>query len=72
MAGGFSRWAGDKLGITATDRRLLFAMTGPKKRIDLENVPKLLNYFANNGTVLTRDMVERIISTELKHRVIEV
>ena len=94
MAGGFSRWAGDKLGITATDRRLLFAMTSPmdywipfegqiangesvtgfanlRLRIDLENVPKLLNYFANNGTVLTRDMVERIISTELKHRVID-
>ena len=29
MAGGFSRWVGDKLGVTANDRRLLFAMTGP-------------------------------------------
>ena len=27
MAGGFSRWVGDKLGVTANDRRLLFAMT---------------------------------------------
>ena len=94
MAGGFSRWVGDRFGITATDRRLLFAMTGPmdywipfegqiangenvtgfanlRLRIDLENVPKLLNYFANNSPVINRDTVERIISTEFKHRVID-
>ena len=29
MAGGFSRWLGDKVGLTASDRRLLFAMSGP-------------------------------------------
>ena len=29
MAGGFTQWAGDKFGVTARDRRLLFAMTGP-------------------------------------------
>ena len=29
MAGGFSRWIGEQMGLTATDRRLLFAMTGP-------------------------------------------
>ena len=93
LAGGFTRWAGDKLGVTAKDRRLLFAMTGPmdywipfegnlatgeqvsgnanlRMRIDLENVPKLLNYFSNNATTLTRDDVIRVIATELQSKVV--
>lgn len=93
MAGGFTRWAGDKFGVTARDRRLLFAMTGPmdywvpfkgnladgeqvighanlRMRIDLENVPKLLNYFSNNTAILTRDNVVNVIATELRSRVI--
>tara|TARA_B100000700_G_C15047528_1_gene858650 strand:- start:445 stop:1569 length:1125 start_codon:yes stop_codon:yes gene_type:complete len=93
MAGGFSRWIGDKLGVTANDRRLLFAMTGPmdywipfegqiadgekvtgfanlRLRMDLEDVPKLLNYFANNNPTLTRDGVIKIIGDEVKARVV--
>ena len=93
MAGGFSRWLGDKLGVTASDRRLLFAMTGPmdywipfegqiadgekvtgfanlRLRMDLENVPKLLNYFANNNPTLTRDGLIKIIADEVKARVV--
>ncbi len=93
MAGGFSRWLGDKLGVTANDRRLLFAMTGPmdywipfegqiadgekvtgfanlRLRMDLENVPKLLNYFANNNPTLTRDGLIQIIADEVKARVV--
>jgi len=93
MAGGFTRWVGDKFGVTAKDRRLLFAMTGPmdywipfegnlstgeevignanlRMRIDLENVPKLLNYFSNNSRTLTKDDVIRVIATELHSRVI--
>ena len=93
MAGGFRRWAGDKFGITAKDRRLLFAMTGPmdywvpfegqlgngekvighanlRMRIDLENVPKLLNYFSNNTTTLTRNDIIQVITDELQSRVI--
>jgi len=93
MAGGFTRWIGDKIGVTANDRRLLFAMTGPmdywipfegqiadgekvtgfanlRMRMDLEDVPKLLNYFANNAPTLTRDGVIRIIADEVKARVV--
>ena len=93
LAGGFTRWAGDKLGVTAKDRRLLFAMTGPmdywipfsgnlangeqvfgnanlRMRIDLENVPKLLNYFSNNKSILTRDDMISVIATEFHSRVI--
>ena len=93
MAGGFTRWIGDKLGVTANDRRLLFAMTGPmdywipfegqisdgekvtgfanlRMRLELEDVPKLLNYFANNDPVLTRDGVIKIIADEVKARVV--
>lgn len=93
MAGGFTRWIGDKIGVTANDRRLLFAMTGPmdywipfegqiadgekvtgfanlRMRMDLEDVPKLLNYFANNAPTLTRDGVIGIIADEVKARVV--
>ena len=93
MAGGFSRWVGDKLGVTANDRRLLFAMTGPmdywikfdgqtaggdsvkgfanvRLKMELENIPKLLNYFANNAPIMTRETVINIISNELIGRVV--
>lgn len=93
MAGGFSRWIGDKMGVTANDRRLLFAMTGPmdywipfngqiadgeavkgfanlRMRMNLEDVPKLLNFFANNAPVLTRDGMISIISSEVNARVV--
>jgi len=93
MAGGFSRWIGDKMGITANDRRLLFAMTGPmdywipfegqiadgekakgytnlRLRMNLEDVPKLLNYFANNAPTLTRDGLISIIADEVNARVV--
>jgi hypothetical protein len=93
MAGGFTRWIGDKMGVTANDRRLLFAMTGPmdywipfegqiangenakgyanlRLRMNLEDVPKLLNYFANNAPMLTRDGLISIISAEVNARVV--
>ena len=93
MAGGFSRWIGDKMGVTANDRRLLFAMTGPmdywipfegqiangekakgfanlRLRMNLEDVPKLLNYFANNAPVLTRKGLIGVIGSEVNARVV--
>ncbi|MDP6870286.1 MAG: hypothetical protein QGI21_05895 [Candidatus Poseidoniaceae archaeon] len=93
MAGGFGRWLGDKMGVTANDRRLLFAMTGPmdywvpfegalgdgeiakgfanlRLRMNLDDVPKLLNYFANNSPLLDRNGVIKIIGDELKGRVV--
>ena len=93
MAGGFTRWIGDKMGVTANDRRLLFAMTGPmdywipfegqlangenakgyanlRLRMNIEDVPKLLNYFANNAPTLTRDGLISIISSEVNARVV--
>ncbi len=93
MAGGFGRWLGDKLGVTANDRRLLFAMTGPmdywipfegalangetakgfanlRMRMAIDDLPKLLNYFANNAPLLDRQGVVKIVSDELKARVI--
>jgi len=93
MAGGFTRWIGDKMGVTANDRRLLFAMTGPmdywipfegqiadgekakgyanlRLRMSLEDVPKLLNYFANNAPTLTREGLITIIADEVNARVI--
>tara|TARA_B100000989_G_scaffold115367_2_gene84808 strand:- start:6671 stop:7798 length:1128 start_codon:yes stop_codon:yes gene_type:complete len=93
MAGGFSRWLGDKMGVTATDRRLLFAMTGPmdywipfdgqiangekvsgfanlRLRMELDDVPKLLNYFANNAPILNREGLIKILSDEVKARVV--
>ena len=93
MAGGFSRWLGDKMGVTASDRRLLFAMTGPmdywipfegqiangekvtgfanlRLKMDIDNVPKLLNFFANNAPTLTREGLISIIADEVKARVV--
>jgi len=93
MAGGFSRWIGEQMGLTATDRRLLFAMTGPmdysipfnaqmgdghvaqgfanlRLKINKDDLPKMLNIFANRAPTLTRHDVGLIISTELQNRVI--
>ena len=93
MAGGFSRWLGDKLGVTANDRRLLFATTGPRDywvkfdgqtangdavkgfanlrmKIDMENIPKLLNHFANDKPIMARNTVVDLISSELNARVV--
>lgn len=93
MAGGFSRWIGDKMGVTASDRRLLFAMTGPmdywvpfegqiangekvkgfanlRMRMNLDDIPKLLNFFANNAPTLTRDGLIAIVGDEVKARVV--
>jgi hypothetical protein len=93
LAGGFSRWVGDQMGMTANDRRLLFAMTGPmdywvpfegsltngemakgyanlRMKLNTDDVPKLLNWFANNSPILTRDGVISIIKDELHGRVI--
>lgn len=93
MAGGFSRWLGDKVGLTASDRRLLFAMSGPmdywvpfegqlsngeaakgfanlRLKMNTEDVPKLLNYFANNAPVLDRNGLINIIRNEVIARVV--
>jgi len=93
VAGGFNRFLGDMMGITAKDRRLLFAMTGPADisipysanlpngsavsgfvniRVQLRNedVPKLLNMFANSAPVLDRKRLAEILHNELMHRVI--
>ena len=48
MAGGFTRWIGDKIGVTANDRRLLFAMTalwiiGYHSRAKLQMEKRLLD-----------------------------
>lgn len=93
MAGGFSRWLGDKIGATATDRRLLFAMSGPmdywipfegqltngenakgfanlRLKMNVEDVPKLLNYFANHPPILDRNGLIEIIRNEVIARVV--
>ena len=77
IAGGFNRFIGDMMGITAKDRRLLFAMTGPadisipftgnlpsgsnvngfaniRVQIRDDDIPKLLNMFANSAPMLDR------------------
>ncbi len=93
MAGGFTRWLGDKMGMTATDRRLLFAMTGPmdlwipfegqlgngemakgfanlRVKMNSEDLPKLLNWFANNSPTLDRAGLVKILSDEVKAKVV--
>ena len=75
IAGGFNRFIGDIMGVTAKDRRLLFAMTGPadisipfsetlpngnnvtgfaniRVQIRTDDMPKLLNMFANSAPSL--------------------
>ena len=94
LAGGFGRWFGEQMGVTATDRRLLFAMTGPmdymipfeaamsdgqmakghanlRLKISKDDIPKLLNVFANRAPTLRRSDVVAIIQTELINKVIQ-
>ncbi|MGY8669865.1 MAG: hypothetical protein ACKVJ7_02310 [Candidatus Poseidoniales archaeon] len=94
LAGGFGRWFGEQMGVTATDRRLLFAMTGPmdymvpfeaamsdgqmakghanlRLKIAKDDLPKLLNIFANRAPILRRNDVTAIIQTELLNKVIQ-
>ena len=93
IAGGFNRFIGEMIGVTAKDRRLLFAMTGPADiaipfagrmpngtkvngfanvRVQLRNedVPKLLNMFANSAPVLDRRRLAEVLHNELMMRVI--
>ena len=93
LAGGFSRFIGDMMGVTAKDRRLLFAMTGPADisipfsgnlpngatatgfaniRVQLRNedIPKLLNMFANSAPMLDRKRLAEVLHNELMMRVI--
>ncbi len=93
LGGGFNRFLGEMLGVTAKDRRLLFAMTGPADisipytgnlkdgsivtgfanlRVQLRNddIPKLLNMFANSSPVLDRQRLAEVLHNELMNRVI--
>ena len=93
IAGGFNRFIGEMMGVTAKDRRLLFAMTGPADiaipfaghmpngtkvngfanlRVQLRNedIPKLLNMFANSAPVLDRRRLAEVLHNELMMRVI--
>ena len=93
IGGGFSRFLGDFLGISAKDRRILFVMTGPvdvsvpftqslangdtasgiaqfRIQIRRNDVPKLLNIFANRPSVLDRISLSGIIGPEAQHKVI--
>ena len=93
IAGGFNRFIGDMVGVTAKDRRLLFAMTGPADisipfsgnlpngskvngfaniRVQLRNedIPKLLNMFANSAPILDRKRLAEVLHNELMMRVI--
>ena len=93
IAGGFNRFIGDMMGVTAKDRRLLFAMTGPADiaipftgnlpngakvtgfaniRVQLrgEDIPKLINMFANSAPVLDRKRLAEVMHNELMMRVI--
>ena len=83
IGGGFSRFLGDIPKLTADDRRIIFAMTGPmdiwipfnsqikdgsaikghlnlRLQISEDNIPKLLNIFSNQTSVLTRDGVVKL------------
>ena len=93
IAGGFNRFIGDMMGVTAKDRRLIFAMTGPADisipfsgnlpngskvngfaniRVQLrsEDIPKLLNMFANSAPLLDRKRLAEVLHNELMMRVI--
>jgi len=93
IGGGFARWLGDRAGMTATDRRLLFAMTGPmdiwvpfegnlsngekvsgygnlRMKINSDDLPKLLNIFANSAPILDREGLVNIVRTEFISRVV--
>ena len=93
IAGGFNRFIGDMMGITAKDRRLLFAMTGPadisipftgnlrsgsnvngfaniRVQIRDDDIPKLLNMFANSAPMLDRQRLAEVLHNEVMMRVV--
>ena len=93
VGGGLGRFIGDMMGATATDRRLLFAMTGPadisipfssnlkdgskvqgfanlRVQIRDDDIPKLLNMFANSAPMLDRERLIKVLQHELTNRVI--
>ena len=93
VAGGFNRFIGDMMGITAKDRRLLFAMTGPadisvpfsgnlpngsvvtgfaniRVQLRTDDIPKLINMFANSAPMLDRKRLAEVLHNELMMRVI--
>ena len=93
VGGGLGRFIGDMVGATATDRRLLFAMTGPadisipfssnlndgskvqgfanlRVQIRDDDIPKLLNMFANSAPMLDRERLIKVLQHELTNRVI--
>jgi hypothetical protein len=93
VGGGLGRYLGDMLGATATDRRMLFAMTGPadisipfesnlpngskvqgfanlRVQIRDDDIPKLLNMFANSAPLLDRERLIKVLQHELNNRVI--
>ena len=93
VAGGFNRFIGDMMGITAKDRRLLFAMTGPadisvpfsgnlpngsvvtgfaniREQLRTDDIPKLINMFANSAPMLDRKRLAEVLHNELMMRVI--
>ncbi len=93
IGGGIGRYIGDLLGATATDRRMLFAMTGPfdlsvpfvttlsdgqsaqgiaqlRVQFRKDDIPKLLNIFANHDPTLDRMKLAAILSKEVSHRLV--
>ena len=93
IGGGIGRYIGDMLGATATDRRMLFAMTGPfdlsvpfvttladgqtaqgiaqlRVQFRKDDIPKLLNLFANHEPTLDRMKLSSILSKEVSHRLV--
>ena len=93
IGGGLGRHIADMMGATATDRKMLFAMTGPvdlwipfsaalkdgsaasghmNLRVQLrkEDIPKLLNIFANHAPLLDREALIGFIGHEISTRCI--
>ena len=93
IGGGLGRHIADMAGATATDRRMLFAMTGPldlwipfsthlkdgseasghmNLRVQLrkEDIPKLLNIFANHAPLLDREGLIGFLGHEVTTRCI--
>jgi hypothetical protein len=93
IGGGLGRHIAEMMGATATDRRMLFAMTGPidlwvpfstnlangseasghmNLRIQLrkEDIPKLLNLFANRAPLLDREGLISFFGHEVTTRCI--
>ena len=91
IGGGLGRHIADMMGATATDRKMLFAMTGPvdlwipfsaalkdgsaasghmNLRVQLrkEDIPKLLNIFANHAPLLDREALIGFIGHEISTR----